>query len=35
MSQPDRDIIWLNHGNVQAIQNISTLKDLSIDKHME
>jgi hypothetical protein len=35
MSQPDHDIIWLNHGKSSNDSNISTLKELSIDKHAE
>jgi hypothetical protein len=35
MSQPDRDVIWLNRGKFSNDSNISTLKDLSIDLCME
>jgi hypothetical protein len=30
----DRDIIWPNRGNLSRASNISTLKDLSIDKRI-
>jgi hypothetical protein len=35
MSQPDRNIIWPNHGKRSSDLNISTLEDLSINKCME
>jgi hypothetical protein len=34
MSRSDRDVIWPNCGNHSRASNISTLKDLSIDKHI-
>jgi hypothetical protein len=34
MSQSDCDIIWPNRGNNSRESNISTLKDLSIDKRI-
>jgi hypothetical protein len=35
MSQPSCDVIWLSHEKSSSDSNISTLKDLSINKRVE